>query len=103
MTTPGHLQQHIAGGSVQAAAGLVCLSYGVDDWAAFFLTVWGNPACAQFWLATNVPPPAVQPPAGGHDTEKTKSPGTVPGTWIASPQVPFTSLTTNPKLAPLWP
>ena len=27
----------IAGGSIQAAAGLVCLSYGVYSWAAFFL------------------------------------------------------------------
>ena len=27
----------IAGGSVAAAAGLICLSYGVYGWAAFFL------------------------------------------------------------------
>jgi hypothetical protein len=30
---------HIAGGSVQAAAGLVCLSYRVYGWAAFFLVL----------------------------------------------------------------
>jgi hypothetical protein len=30
---------HIAGGSVQAAAGLICLSYGVHGWAAFFLVL----------------------------------------------------------------
>ena len=30
---------HIAGGSVQTAAGLVCLSYGVYGWAAFFLVI----------------------------------------------------------------
>jgi hypothetical protein len=28
---------HIAGGSVAAVAGLICLSYGVYGWAAFFL------------------------------------------------------------------
>jgi hypothetical protein len=39
---------HIAGGCVQAAAGLVCLSYGVYGWAAFFLVIaalnlaWGR-------------------------------------------------------------
>jgi hypothetical protein len=27
----------IAGGSVAAAAGVVCLAYGVNGWAAFFL------------------------------------------------------------------
>jgi hypothetical protein len=27
---------HIAGGSVAAGAGLICLSYGVYGWAAFF-------------------------------------------------------------------
>jgi hypothetical protein len=30
---------HIAGGSVAAAAGLICLSYGVPEWAAFFLVI----------------------------------------------------------------
>ena len=29
----------IAGGSVAAAAGLICLAYGVYGWAAFFLVV----------------------------------------------------------------
>jgi hypothetical protein len=29
----------IAGGSVAAAAGLVCLAYGVYGWAAFFLVL----------------------------------------------------------------
>jgi hypothetical protein len=29
----------IAGGSVAAAAGLICLSYGVYGWAAFFLVI----------------------------------------------------------------
>jgi hypothetical protein len=29
----------IAGGSVMAAAGVVCLSYGVYGWAAFFLVL----------------------------------------------------------------
>jgi hypothetical protein len=30
---------HIAGGSLAAAAGIVCLSYGVHAWAAFFLVI----------------------------------------------------------------
>jgi hypothetical protein len=30
---------HIAGGTVAAAAGIVCLSYGVYGWAAFFLAL----------------------------------------------------------------
>ena len=30
---------HVAGGTVQAVAGLICLSYGVDGWAVFFLTL----------------------------------------------------------------
>ena len=30
---------HIAGGSVAAAAGLICLSYGVYPWAALFLAI----------------------------------------------------------------
>jgi hypothetical protein len=30
---------HIAGGCVAAAAGLICLSYGVSGWAAFFLAI----------------------------------------------------------------
>jgi hypothetical protein len=29
----------IAGGSVAAAAGVICLSYGVYAWAAFFLVI----------------------------------------------------------------
>jgi hypothetical protein len=29
----------IAGGSVAAAAGVICLSYGVYGWAAFFLVI----------------------------------------------------------------
>jgi hypothetical protein len=30
---------HIAGGSIQAAAGLICLDYGAHRWAAFFLVL----------------------------------------------------------------
>ena len=30
---------HIAGGSVAAAAGLICLSYSAYTWAAFFLVI----------------------------------------------------------------
>jgi hypothetical protein len=30
---------HIAGGSLAAAAGLICLGYGVYGWAGFFLVI----------------------------------------------------------------
>ncbi len=30
---------HIAGGCIQAAAGLICLSYSLYGWAAFFLVI----------------------------------------------------------------
>jgi hypothetical protein len=30
---------HMVGGGVAAAAGLICLSYGVYGWAAFFLVI----------------------------------------------------------------
>jgi len=40
------------GGVVAAAAGLVCLSYGVSGWAAFFLAVGAlNLACG-YWELT---------------------------------------------------
>jgi hypothetical protein len=43
---------HIAGGSVAAAAGLICLSYGVPGWAAFFLVIAGlNLAGGSWYLA----------------------------------------------------
>jgi hypothetical protein len=29
----------IAGGGIQAAAGVICLSYGAYGWAAFFLAI----------------------------------------------------------------
>src|SRR5215469_18428 len=58
-----------------------------------------EPTSVQLWLITNAPlppkPPAVQLLAGGHDTELTYSPMVRPRIWIASPQVPFTWLTTN--------
>jgi hypothetical protein len=30
---------HLAGGAVAAVAGIICLSYGVYGWAAFFLVI----------------------------------------------------------------
>jgi hypothetical protein len=42
----------IAGGSVAAAAGIVCLSYGVYGWAAFFLVLGSlNLAGGSWFLA----------------------------------------------------
>jgi hypothetical protein len=43
---------HIAGGSVQAAAGLICLSYGVYGWAAFFLVLAALNLTGGSWCLT---------------------------------------------------
>ncbi len=39
----------IAGGSVAAAAGVVCLSYGVYGWAAFFLVLGALNLAGGYW------------------------------------------------------
>ena len=39
----------IAGGSVAAAAGVVCLSYGVYGWAAFFLALGALNLAGGYW------------------------------------------------------
>jgi hypothetical protein len=45
---------HIAGGSVQAAAGAICLWYEVDGWAAFFLSLAAlNLAGGSWYLAVD--------------------------------------------------
>jgi len=43
---------HIAGGSVGAAAGLICLSYGVYGWAAFFLAIGALNLAGGTWYLT---------------------------------------------------
>ena len=43
---------HVAGAGVAAAAGIVCLSYGVDGWAAFFLIVGVLNLAAGSWHLT---------------------------------------------------
>ena len=43
---------HIAGGSVAAAAGVVCLSYGVYGWAAFFLVLAALNLAGGSWYMT---------------------------------------------------
>jgi hypothetical protein len=43
---------HITGGSVAAAAGLVCLSYGVGGWAAFFLVIASLNVAGGYWYLT---------------------------------------------------
>ena len=43
---------HIAGGSVAAAAGVVCLSYGVYGWAAFFLGLGALNLAGGYWYLT---------------------------------------------------
>ena len=42
----------IAGGSVAAAAGLICLSYGVYGWAAFFLVLAALNLAGGNWYLT---------------------------------------------------
>jgi hypothetical protein len=42
----------IVGGSVAAAAGLICLAYGVYGWAAFFLVVGALDLAAGYWELT---------------------------------------------------
>jgi hypothetical protein len=44
----------IAGGAVAAAAGLICLSYGVYGWAAFFLVIAALALAAGYWYLTIV-------------------------------------------------
>jgi hypothetical protein len=43
---------HIAGGCVAAAAGLICLSYGVYGWAAFFLVLAALNLAGGGWYLT---------------------------------------------------
>jgi len=42
----------IFGGSVAAAAGVVCLSYGVHGWAAFFLVIAALNLAGGYWYLT---------------------------------------------------
>ena len=42
----------IAGGSVAAAAGVICLSYGVYGWAAFFLVIAALNYAGGYWYIT---------------------------------------------------
>ena len=42
----------IAGGSVQAAAGVICLAYGVYGWAAFFLVFAALNLAGGSWYLT---------------------------------------------------
>jgi hypothetical protein len=42
----------IAGGSVAAAAGVICLSYGVKGWAAFFLIIGALNLAGGSWYIT---------------------------------------------------
>ena len=49
----------IAGGCVAAAAGLICLSYGVYGWAAFFLVLGALNLGGGYWyLSIARPAPA---------------------------------------------
>jgi hypothetical protein len=43
---------HSAGGSVAAGAGVVCLSYGIHGWAAFFLVLAALHLAGGYWYLT---------------------------------------------------
>jgi hypothetical protein len=43
---------HIAGGSIAAAAGLICAAYGVPGWAAFFLVIGALNLGGGYWYLT---------------------------------------------------
>jgi hypothetical protein len=43
---------HIVGGAVATAAGLICLSYGVYGWAAFFLVLGALNLAGGYWYLT---------------------------------------------------
>jgi hypothetical protein len=43
---------HIAGGSIAAGAGLICLAYGAYGWAAFFLVIGGLHLAGGYWYLT---------------------------------------------------
>jgi hypothetical protein len=42
----------IFGGSIAAAAGVVCLSYRVPGWAAFFLAIGAGNLAGGYWYLT---------------------------------------------------
>jgi hypothetical protein len=48
----GYGVTRIAGGSVAAAAGVICLAYGVYGWAAFFLVIGGLNLAGGYWYLT---------------------------------------------------
>jgi len=42
----------VAGGSVAASAGVICLAYGVYGWAAFFLAIGAGNLAGGYWYLT---------------------------------------------------
>ena len=48
----GFARVRIAGGSVAAVAGVICLSYGVYGWAAFFLVLAVLEIASAYWYLT---------------------------------------------------
>jgi hypothetical protein len=52
---------HIVGGSMAAAAGVICLAYGVYGWAAFFLVLGAANLAGGYWylrIDRSAPTPA---------------------------------------------
>jgi hypothetical protein len=51
----------VFGGTVAAGAGLICLAYDADGWAAFFLSIGALNIAGGYWYLTidrNATPPA---------------------------------------------
>jgi hypothetical protein len=69
----------VAGASVAAAAGIVCLSYGVYGWAAFFLVVGALNLAAGYWYLSIAPYPPARNQVRGGDA-RTRLPSAVAGT-----------------------
>ena len=45
-------RMHLAGGSVAAAAGVICLAYSAYGWAAFFLILGAGNLAGGYWYVT---------------------------------------------------
>jgi hypothetical protein len=43
---------HVAGGSLAAAAGIICLAYGATGWAGFFLAIGAGRLAGGYWYLT---------------------------------------------------
>ena len=72
----------IGGGGVAAAAGAVCLWYGVYGWAAFFLVVGVLDLAGGYWyltIARSAPAPGLGPAPVTAQKERRERQASIPG------------------------